>query len=115
MAWFSRLFSRRTESPKDFEGILRLLLVEKLQAERDATVAQSEHQLRLLREKEELRQIRAEKARIRNRTLPRKNGKLQSPHSQEDCFICGHPGMTFTEDQLRAHRAHKPTPQPVLQ
>lgn len=95
--------------------MLRLLLVEKVQAERDAARAESEMTLRLLREKEELRQVRAEKARIRNRTLPRKNGKLQSPHSQDDCFICSHPGMTFTEEQLRAHRAHKPTPQPVLQ
>lgn len=116
MGFWGRIFAWRQprpepqspEPPPNLAAIIHELLVEKVKAEADATRANAEFQLRLLREKEELRAVRREAARLRNKTYPRDSkGRIRRPSdAPPPCPIC-HGALSFSEAELAEHRAHK--------
>ena len=93
MGFFKRLFGR--EKPIDLNAMINTLLVEKVRAEaelvakkREAELSTVEYELKLARERQQLREQRRAAAVERNKTLPRRNGKLVSSRSRSACWMC---------------------------
>lgn len=92
--------------------MLELFLVKRVEAEAAAAEAQAnaklatmERELRLLRERDELRGERAKRARDRNKRLPRDSrGHLMSAKT---CPLCRDPYAThLTTEMITVHRNH---------
>lgn len=90
----------------DLAALLRVFLVDKVQAEIERDRAQTEVTLRLAQEKEKLRAARAEAARVRNRTLKR-DAKGRLVKAQPACPLCRDPYYyPFTFEELKLHQSH---------
>lgn len=102
--------------PQDLAAILEVMLVKKLEAEARLEEARLASHLREIERRAEVRAATRARAIFRNKTLPRKNGRLQSArsidtcplgHADCSCSLCyniNEPHITLVD--IDRHRSH---------